>query len=68
MGDRGVSLESVVQRKDRMCRDKSGADQPVPVIIVTHETTEVAIRAALEAIAADEAVVEPPQLIRIERL
>jgi homoserine dehydrogenase len=72
MGERGVSLESIVQRRPRWAlpgidaRPKPGA--PTAVILITHETTEEAIRAALSAIHADGNVSEPPQMIRIEPL
>jgi homoserine dehydrogenase len=72
MGERGVSLESIVQRRPRWAlpgidaRPKPGA--PTAVILITHETTEEAIRAALNAIHADGNVSEPPQMIRIEPL
>jgi len=72
MGERGVSLESIVQRRPRWAlpgidaRPKPGA--PTTVILITHETTEEAIRAALNAIHADGNVSEPPQMIRIEPL
>ncbi len=57
--DAGVSLESMLQRG----RSEGG---PVPVVLVTHETDEASMRAALATIAALDAVVEPPALIRIE--
>jgi homoserine dehydrogenase len=72
MGERGVSLESIVQRRPRWAlpgidaRPKPGA--ATAVILITHETTEEAIRAALSAIHADGNVSEPPQMIRIEPL
>jgi len=72
MGERGVSLESIVQRRPRWAlpgidaKPKPGA--PTAVILITHETTEEAIRAALSAIHADGNVSEPPQMIRIEPL
>ena len=72
MGERGVSLESIVQRRPRWAlpgidaRPKPGA--PTAVILITHETTEEAIRAALKAIHGDGNVSEPPQMIRIEPL
>jgi homoserine dehydrogenase len=72
MGERGVSLESIVQRRPRGAqpgidaRPKLGA--PTTVILITHETTEAAIRAALEAIHKDGQVSEKPQMIRIEPL
>ena len=38
------------------------------MILITHETTEQAIRGALEAIHGDGQVSEKPQMIRIEPL
>ncbi len=69
-GDRGVSIESIVQRRPKPA---PSSHKPEPsglatVIIITHETTEAAIREALEAIEADGKVAERPQLIRIEEL
>jgi homoserine dehydrogenase len=72
MGERSVSLESIVQRRPRGAqigigaRLKAGA--PTPVILITHETTEEAIRGALTAIQRDGNVSEKPQMIRIEPL
>lgn len=43
-------------------------EQPMPVVMITHETTEAAIRLALDAIEADGHVDEKPQMIRIEKL
>jgi homoserine dehydrogenase len=57
--DAGVSLESMLQRG-------RSEGEPVPVVLVTHDTNEAAMRAALAQIAALDAVVEPPALIRIE--
>ncbi|HWB46483.1 MAG TPA: homoserine dehydrogenase [Hyphomicrobiaceae bacterium] len=72
MGDRGVSLESIVQRRPRGAQPGIAA-RPIPgaptsVILITHETTEEAIRGALEAIHRDGSVSERPQMIRIEPL
>ena len=72
MGERHVSLESIVQRRPRgaqigiNARGQPGT--PTPVILITHETTEEAIRAALDAIHRDGHVSEVPQMIRIEPL
>ena len=72
MGEREVSLESIVQRRPRGsrpgidARPKPGSE--TPVILITHETTEAAIRAALDAIHKDGQVSEKPQMIRIEPL
>jgi homoserine dehydrogenase len=72
MADREVSLESVVQRRPRGARPGIDARPkpglPTPVILITHETTEEAIRGALDAIFKDGNVAELPQMIRIEPL
>ena len=57
--DAGVSLESMLQRG-------RAPGESVPVVLVTHETNEAAMRTALKAIAALDAVLDPPALIRIE--
>lgn len=57
--DQGVSLESLLQHG-------RSPGEAVPVILVTHEAGEDAMRAALDRIAAVDAVLEPPALIRIE--
>ncbi len=62
MGDRGVSLESIVQKKP------GTADAAASVVLITHETTEENIRKALDAIEADGKVAARPQMIRIEEL
>ena len=72
MGDRNVSIESIVQRRPRSTppgmpvRQKPGT--PAVVVIITHETTEEAIREAVDAIEKDGKVSERPQVIRIEKL
>lgn len=72
MGDEGVSLESVVQRRERMSLPGSGKlappGSPATVIMITHETTEDAIRRAVDAIEHHEKVTARPQVIRIEPL
>jgi homoserine dehydrogenase len=57
--DQGVSLESMLQRG-------RSPGEAVPVVLVTHETRESAMGAALERIGALDAVLEAPTLIRIE--
>lgn len=59
--DNGVSLESMIQRG-------RAPGEAVPVVLTTHACRESAMRAALARIAALEAVLEPPALIRIETL
>jgi homoserine dehydrogenase len=57
--DQGVSLESMIQRG-------RSAGEAVPVVLVTHETRESAMRSALERISTLAAVMEAPAMIRIE--
>ncbi|MBI0538483.1 homoserine dehydrogenase [Roseomonas sp. KE2513] len=57
--DAGISLESMLQRG-------RAPGEAVPVVVTTHEAREVAMREALARIAALDAVLEPPALIRIE--
>ncbi|HJP20276.1 MAG: homoserine dehydrogenase [Alphaproteobacteria bacterium] len=59
--DESVSIESVVQRG-------RAPDEVVPVIIITHDAGEAAIRRVLDQFGQLEVVVEPPCLIRIETL
>jgi homoserine dehydrogenase len=58
--DHQVSLESVLQRL------RAPGDN-VPVVLTTHETHEANMTAAVAQIAALEAVVEAPRVIRIEQ-
>ncbi len=57
--DAGVSLESMLQRG-------RAPGEAVPVVLVTHDTNEAAMRRALDEIGRSDAVLEPPTLIRIE--
>jgi homoserine dehydrogenase len=60
MAEHGISLESIIQ--------KGSPHQPtVPVILITHATTEHLVRAAVAAIAEKGVLDGPPQVIRIER-
>jgi homoserine dehydrogenase len=47
--------------------DSDVSDGIKTVILVTHETTESAVKKALEAILKDDHLVNKPQMIRIER-
>ena len=64
MGEQNISLESIMQ-KGRPAKD--GAPVPVAVVLITHATSETAIRAALDLALADGFVTQKPQVIRIER-
>ncbi|MFM7083573.1 MAG: homoserine dehydrogenase [Hyphomicrobium sp.] len=71
MGDREVSLESIVQRRPSAPSStdaRTEGDIAAQVVIITHETTEENIRKALEEIEADGKVAAKPQMIRIEEL
>lgn len=57
--DQGISLESMLQRG-------RSPGEAVPVVLVTHETRESAMRGALAEIGAMETVLEAPTVIRIE--
>ncbi len=72
MGDRDVSLESIVQRLPGSALPGTSVRRapgtPTTVVLITHETTEEAIRQAIDAIESDGKVSERPQVIRIEKL
>jgi homoserine dehydrogenase len=57
--DYSISLGSLLQHG-------RSPGEAVPVVLVTHDTQEASMRAALQRIAALDAVLEPPALIRIE--
>ena len=62
MADNDISLESIVQHA------VSGeTDAQKTVILVTHETTEAAVRKAVDGITKDGHLTDKPQVIRIER-
>jgi homoserine dehydrogenase len=42
--------------------------EPVPVVLITHESEEAAMVKAMALIGALDAVVEEPKIIRIEAL
>ena len=59
--DHQVSVESLLQR----ARDPG---ESVPVVLVTHDTSEAAMQDSLAQIAKLDAVLEEPRMIRIETL
>ncbi|MDP2619846.1 MAG: homoserine dehydrogenase [Hyphomicrobiales bacterium] len=63
MAEQDISLESIMQKGAR----DGLAQQPRPVILITHETTEAQIRKALAAIKTDGHIEGDPQMIRIEQ-
>jgi homoserine dehydrogenase len=70
MAAQGISLESIVQRRPETELAGQGrrAGGNAGVVMVTHETTEAAVRKALAAIERDGHVDAKPQMIRIEKL
>lgn len=62
MADNDISLESIVQHADG-----TGTKAQKTVILVTHETTEAAVRKAVEGVTRDGHLTSKPQVIRIER-
>lgn len=60
MAEHGISLESIIQKG-------APRQSTVPVIMITHATTEHLIRAAVASIAEKGVLDGPPQVIRIER-
>ncbi len=69
--DNNISIESIVQRGPASLsvhehHDGSARDT-APFILITHDTLESAMRAALEAITEQGHVAVPPRMIRIER-
>ena len=57
--DNNVSMEAVLQRG-------RSQKEAVPVVLTTHSTRESSMLTTLDLIAKNEAVVEPPCMIRIE--
>ena len=70
MAAQGISLESIVQRRPQNELPGQGrrSGGPASVVLITHETTEAAVRKALTAIERDGHVDAKPQMIRIEKL
>ncbi len=57
--DLDVSIEGLIQRA-------RNPDQPVPIVLTTHDTEEAGMQAALQQIETLDAVTETPCMIRIE--
>jgi len=66
MAEQSISLQSIVQRQAET--KQAEADAPANIVLVTHETTELAIKEALAQIAGDGKLVGEAQMIRIEKL
>lgn len=72
MAEQDISLKSIVQRPpagdNAEQNGNKPTDKPMPVVMITHETTEAAIQKAFALIEQDGHVQEAPQMIRIEKL
>jgi homoserine dehydrogenase len=69
MADAEISLESIVQRnRPPKSAPRNHHDEAQAVTIITYETTEAAVRGALERIESEGQISGKPNLIRIERL
>jgi homoserine dehydrogenase len=66
MAEQGISLESILQRKPRD-RKPADSDACVPLVLITHATSEAAVHRALDAVLADRHIQGTPQVIRIEK-
>lgn len=60
--DQRISIESLVQR------GRAEANEAVPVVLISHEAQEAAMRRALERIGRLKSALETPRMIRIEQL
>ncbi|WP_237479834.1 homoserine dehydrogenase [Lichenibacterium dinghuense] len=61
-----ISFESIMQRQPAASL-RAAATGHVPVVLITHATSETTIREALDAVEAGGTIAGKPQLIRIER-
>ncbi len=61
LADKHVSIESMIQRG-------RAPDEKVGIVIITHDARESDVIGAIKAVEAAGAVVEPPCMIRMERL
>jgi homoserine dehydrogenase len=73
MAEYEISLESIVQRRSNgyftnIQSETRESVKPQAVVLITYETTEEAVRKALQQIEEDGHISAPPQMIRIERL
>jgi homoserine dehydrogenase len=62
LAEQKISIESIVQRAPQ------SEQLTAPFILITHDTLESSMRAALENIEADRHVAQSPRMIRIERV
>jgi homoserine dehydrogenase len=66
IADVAAALRDAQVSLGAMLQHERAPGEAVPVVLVTHETTEARMRAAVEVIARLDSVLEEPALIRIE--
>lgn len=59
LGERGVSIEQMVQL------GRGSGDVPVDVVMMTHESKEASVQAALARVGSSDYVARPPRMIRV---
>jgi homoserine dehydrogenase len=59
LGERGVSIEQMVQQ------GRGSGDVPVDVVMLTHESKEASVQAALAEIGASTFVARPTRMLRV---
>ncbi|MGC8718810.1 MAG: homoserine dehydrogenase [Thermodesulforhabdaceae bacterium] len=64
LGKHNISISAVIQKG----RSSATPDDPVPIVMLTHEAKERAVREAIKEIDQLDVVKAPTQLIRIENL
>lgn len=70
LAEQNISIESIVQRQPEPVSETDGGkkrSKHVPVILVTHATSEDGVRQALQAVQGDKVITGRPQVIRIEK-
>jgi homoserine dehydrogenase len=67
MAERGISLESIMQKRPLSSKSASELKNVVPVVLITYATTETIVREALDKVVEDGMIAGLPQVIRIER-
>lgn len=70
MAEQGISLESIIQkrRSPPNRQERVEKSDTMPVVLITHDTLEAAVREALDAIEGDGHISSTPRTIRIEKL
>eukprot|EP01037_Dinobryon_pediforme_P011851 gene11851-11940_t len=67
MAERGISLESIMQKRSLTSKAYAEPKDVVPVVLITYATTETVVREALDNVVKDGMIAKLPQVIRIER-